>query len=452
MYNWPLKFDDLIFNQHGNECKLRFWKCFFRDFYFQQYIQLKDEQYGSFLASSNFFIMVGSKLAPVDDFGKPILKFARELAHIERLYAIISHLIQYKAYKHYDWNSIVIEAENKLNSWIQERDKKYQDADTALPHIVKSPRQWVEEVEYLPNPKQLWLDFWYQNEIACLFGDANLGKSIYAVQIANHIAASHRTLYIDYEMDAAAFLQRYTNSNGHVFKFSPNFFRAQVNPNAPVSKSFLKNVFSHIEDLIKKDKFEVVIIDNFTFITAGDASGEMTANFIFKLKLLKAKYNASFLIIAHSSKKDPSVPLSADHIMANRRLFHFLDSIFAIGKSASNKADLYIKQIKCRNRPLYNDENKVILARIVKVDSFLQLDTVGYDKETNMLFSSISAKNEYLARLVEKYRKDNLSFSQIADKLGFSKAKAIRLFKTINPEISSPKQNSTTDTNSSKGS
>ena len=51
-----------------------------------------------------------------------------------------------------------------------------------------------------PNPEPLWLTLWYEGEVCCLFADSNVGKSIYAMQIAAHIAEKHRVMLFDFEL------------------------------------------------------------------------------------------------------------------------------------------------------------------------------------------------------------------------------------------------------------
>ena len=45
--------------------------------------------------------------------------------------------------------------------------------------------QAIEAAKAQKNPNKLWKEFWFENEVCCLFADANVGKSILAVQIGN---------------------------------------------------------------------------------------------------------------------------------------------------------------------------------------------------------------------------------------------------------------------------
>jgi hypothetical protein len=57
----------------------------------------------------------------------------------------------------------------------------------------------IKEAAMVANPKSLYLSFWYEGEVCCLFADCNLGKSILAVQIANEISRTEKVLYFDFE-------------------------------------------------------------------------------------------------------------------------------------------------------------------------------------------------------------------------------------------------------------
>lgn len=49
---------------------------------------------------------------------------------------------------------------------------------------IKQANNVLQDVARRPNPDELFHSLWYEGEVGCLFADSNLGKSIYAVQIA----------------------------------------------------------------------------------------------------------------------------------------------------------------------------------------------------------------------------------------------------------------------------
>ena len=61
---------------------------------------------------------------------------------------------------------------------------------------IKTANQTILDAATRPNPKDLYHSLWYEGEVCCLFADSNLGKSIYAVQMADEIARDQKILYV----------------------------------------------------------------------------------------------------------------------------------------------------------------------------------------------------------------------------------------------------------------
>ena len=47
--------------------------------------------------------------------------------------------------------------------------------------IWRMANEVIDEEKQRPNPRNLWNEMWFENEICCLFADSNVGKSILAV-------------------------------------------------------------------------------------------------------------------------------------------------------------------------------------------------------------------------------------------------------------------------------
>lgn len=77
--------------------------------------------------------------------------------------------------------------------------------------VLQSANEALEEGKNLPEPRNLWKQIWFENEILCLFSDSNLGKSILAVQIAQDVANTEKVLYFDFELNVKQFQRRYTD-------------------------------------------------------------------------------------------------------------------------------------------------------------------------------------------------------------------------------------------------
>ena len=113
----------------------------------------------------------------------------------------------------------VMEKENNTSilKAIEEDLEKSESVKDAIPETVgmlsiRSANQTLMEAKQRPDPKPLWLSLWYEGEVCCLFADSNLGKSIYAVQIADSIAQTQRVLYFDFELSDKQFQLRYTDN------------------------------------------------------------------------------------------------------------------------------------------------------------------------------------------------------------------------------------------------
>lgn len=76
---------------------------------------------------------------------------------------------------------------------------------------IKTANQAILDAATRPNPKDLYHSLWYEGEVCCLFADSNLGKSIFAVQMADEIARDQKVLYVDCELSDKQFQLRYNN-------------------------------------------------------------------------------------------------------------------------------------------------------------------------------------------------------------------------------------------------
>ena len=49
---------------------------------------------------------------------------------------------------------------------------------------IKTVNDTLLDASKEPDPEPLYDKLWYQGEVSCLFADSNIGKSLFAVQIA----------------------------------------------------------------------------------------------------------------------------------------------------------------------------------------------------------------------------------------------------------------------------
>ena len=114
---------------------------------------------------------------------------------------------------------------------------------------IKTANRAVNDSITRPDPKELFMEFWYEGEVSCLFSDSNLGKSIFAVQIAEHIARMQPVLYVDCELSEKQFQLRYTDTETqHRHIFPPKLFRAEIDPMRMDMNNYEENILRDIEE------------------------------------------------------------------------------------------------------------------------------------------------------------------------------------------------------------
>ena len=138
---------------------------------------------------------------------------------------------------------------------------------------VMSVNEMIQMTSRMKDPEDLFHKMIFEHETTCIFGNSNCGKSIFAVQVADHISRSRRVLYFDCELSNKQFQIRYTdrvpNADGtetvSTYRFSENFYRAIFSPEGISTNNYEETIFNEIERYALANKAEVIIIDNITY-------------------------------------------------------------------------------------------------------------------------------------------------------------------------------------------
>ena len=288
---------------------------------------------------------------------------------------------------------------------------------------LKSANQTIEDASKRPDPEQLYLELWYEGEVCCLFADSNLGKSIFAVQMADEIALKHKVIYVDCELSDKQFQLRYCNpetKERHIFP--DNLVRAEVNPYAIGAENYEDAIIRDIEAAAEKTGTKVIIIDNLTYLCNSSDKSVDAGIFMMKLMALKKKKDLSLLIIAHTPKRDLSSPITQNHLAGSKKLYNFFDSVFAIGMSAKDRNLRYVKQVKVRAGAFRYDAGNVLVYEIEKTNGFLRFNFREFaTEEEHLRHRETPEVNDNEARILE-LSKQGLSCRKIADQVGLSKS------------------------------
>ena len=255
----------------------------------------------------------------------------------------------------------------------------------------------------------LWHGMWYQGEIACLFGEPNVGKTILAMQIANVVnKRGLKVYYYDFENAAHQFKSRYRTNKFNYGTGDGNFVVKSLNPFYSNAKLDSHSVLEYIKKDIINDRAPVIIIDDITHLIG---SGDQ-ADVRYVLNTLRSwtqHFLVSILVLAHS----------------RRRRFGELTTI-------DNNITHYIKHHKNRMGPVvYNDMN-VITARFGRDEGngFLQLnDLTSGGNERQLLRDNGYNSFDQIKTAILKYRKLHFSTREIALILGCSQSHVSRTIR-----------------------
>ncbi|MCB2407013.1 AAA family ATPase [Hymenobacter lucidus] len=239
----------------------------------------------------------------------------------------------------------------------------------------------------LPPLVPLFGPLWETPGIAILAGDTGVGKSILAVHIAHLVSSStpellglasssnESVLYYDFELTDRQFAKRFDG-----FPFSARFIIGDTDPVAEDVGTF---TFEHIAADLDRTGARLVILDNITALalkTTADA--DVSIGIMRGLKRLQNERGVSTLILAHTPKIPPGVPLSLNDLAGSKHLSNFADSVFFISKSAQGPHIRYLKQVKNRT----NEEMAGVLVCELGTESgYLGFTLVGPGEEADHL-------------------------------------------------------------------
>lgn len=296
-------------------------------------------------------------------------------------------------------------------------------ADNIGMFTVKTANRTLTDASKRPNPDPLYHELWYEGEVCCLFSDSNLGKSIYAVQMAEEIALTQNVLLVDCELSDKQFQMRYTDSvTGRLHPFPEGLYRAEINPMSLDVKDYEEKILSHIVEAMHRLNCKVAIIDNLTYLCNSSDKGVDAGIFMMKLMNLKKQYGWSLLVIAHTPKRSLTSPITQNDLAGSKKLYNFFDSVFAIGKSAKDTRLRYVKQLKVRAGEFRYDSDNVLVYEIEKTDGYVHFTFKEFASEYSHLREPDEKDNDTRDENVKELLDKGKSYREIASVLGISKS------------------------------
>lgn len=254
---------------------------------------------------------------------------------------------------------------------------------------VKRANQWVEESLTRPDPRFFCGGLIVENENIVLFAVSNAGKSIFATQLAEEIAAEEPVLYIDCELSDRQFQLRYTDTElGIRHVFPENFLRAEIDPEDIDGSDMDKAILSSVEEAAKFG-IRKIFIDNITFIARDSEKASAASEFMKRLVKLKKTLGLTIIVLAHTPKVHGYQVMSQYSLAGSAQLINFFDSAIAIGLSAENKNYRYVKQVKYRAGEKHYDSSNVHVYEIVKENGRTFFDFIKPKTEAQQIGETI---------------------------------------------------------------
>jgi len=269
--------------------------------------------------------------------------------------------------------------------------------------------------------------------LTILCADTGIGKSIFAVQIAEEIARSgHKVLYLDLELSDKQFEGRYSENYTNHYKFSDNLIRVDFDPDnytIPDGYTYDDYFIKSLEEAIQEAGADVVVIDNMTALSFADTDGAKNAKPLMdRLNRLKKERNLTMLVLEHTRKTEAGRPISINDLQGSKMKANFADAVFMIGRSTRDKNLRYVKQVKCRSAEREYDANNVLLYEVCKKNgNFLSFEFLGHSKESDhlqLLSDDDTAARKARARELKAGGMSNVA---IAKELGVSEG-AVRKY------------------------
>ena len=322
-----------------------------------------------------------------------------------------------------------------LESEIRQADERV----TTAPRIrgffrSRTINRCLTDAQNMKTPEKLYLSLVFENELTILCADTGIGKSIFAVQIANEITtAGHKVLYIDLELSDKQFEGRYSENYSNHYVFSDNLIRADFDPDnysIPEGYTYEDYFIDGLIGLVEEWEANVVIIDNMTALISTDTDAAKNAKPLMdRLNQIKKEYKLTLLVLEHTRKTDAGRPISLNDMQGSKMKANFADAVFTIGRSAKDKNLRYVKQLKCRSAEVEYDSDNVLLYEVVKDTNFLHFRPLGFSTEYEHLQPPSDDDKTARRERAKELKEAGLSNVAIAKELGVSEGAVRKWFK-----------------------
>ena len=276
-----------------------------------------------------------------------------------------------------------------------------------------------------PIPRRMYkgTSLFFENEMTLVFAGTGVGKTIFALQVANYISLTDKVLYLDLELSDVQFRARYSDNFTNDFQFNDNLYivNYQRRFSIPEDSNYDQFFLDSLKGLLAETGAKVVVIDNMTRLISADTDKAQSAKPLMdKLNDMKFDFGLTMILLEHSRKTDSTNPITINDLQGSKMKVNFADAVICIGVSARDKSLRYVKQLKVRSSELDFDENNVIIYELTQKDSFLQFVFNDYGTEMEHLKAQSETDRDSVIAKVKDLLSEGKTQRYVANELGIA--------------------------------
>ena len=307
---------------------------------------------------------------------------------------------------------------------------------------VESANETMKAAQGMQIPNMLFGELIFEKELTILFSSAGIGKTMLAVQIADHISRgksfgtmknesqAQSVIFFDLELTKKQFQGRYcvrdlNNSKipwTNDFVWHSNFYRAQFNSAFFKQKNIdrVEAVYNGIVRHIEARKAKVIFIDNISWLsTRGLEASKDAGELMSRLDDLKKEKELTIIIMAHTPKKLKFTPMQMNDLAGSAAIQNFVDSIFAINRSAMDVDYRYLIQLKSRSSEgAFHEHNVVTLQKKHIKPNFMGFDILEADDDNTIEGNHLAIPDAASTKIVTQdviVERTNRAFEFVSD-------------------------------------
>jgi KaiC/GvpD/RAD55 family RecA-like ATPase len=274
-------------------------------------------------------------------------------------------------------------------------------------------------------------------------GEPNIGKTALVQDIINGVNSGlsfwgepltdvrGKCIFVDLEQSDDLCRDRMLNAPEGLFK---GILRIGVKYDGSDQDVCVESLIPVLKDLMRKDKGPwFIVVDNMSNLIGTNSTERIAISLVKNLRKLIASYEASVLLVAHTTKSTAShKQIRMDHIRGSKILSGLVDSIFCICDSKLGEGICYIKHLKSKRGAKYHD-----VAEVELVESpFLHFRLQEWNDESCHVDNRRKRKRKYdeeeIKEVIYLFEHCGMSCREIEDETGISKSTVNRIINEYN--------------------